>query len=284
MKHQGVVVPIVSPFSRAGEVDVPAVGRIVELLISHRIGGIFPLGTTGEAASISSADRRAIVEATMQATRGRATVYAGIAGNCFSDSVGAARDYKALGVHAVVAHMPSYYPLNDTEIEAYFLRLADAVPLPLVLYNIPVTTHHHIALGSVDRLREHGNIVAIKDSASDPARLTELLKRTGGRGSDFPVLLGSSACFAHGLRAGGSGLVPSGAHVVPGEYQAMYEAALTDNWPEVDRLQHLTDTAVAPYLKGKSVGQGLAALKAMLEQRGVCGRTMLSPLLDAPAD
>jgi 4-hydroxy-tetrahydrodipicolinate synthase len=260
---------------------VPAVGRIVELLVSNRIAGIFPLGTTGEAASISPGDRRQIVAATVEATRGRAMVYAGISSNCYKESVDAAKEYKQLKVYAVVAHMPSYYPLNDAEIEAYFLKLADAVPLPLVLYNIPITTHHHIALNTVDRLRRHENIVAIKDSAGDAARLTELLKRTGGRDSDFPVLLGSSAFFTHGLRAGGAGLVPSGAHVVPGEYQMMFDAAMANNWPEVERLQRLTDDAVAPYLKGKSLGQGLAALKMILEQRGICGKTMLPPLVDA---
>ena len=90
-----------------------------------------------------------------------------------------------------VAHMPSYYPLNNAQIESHFLRLADSVPLPLVLYNIPATTHHSISLDSIDRLRKHPNIVALKDSAGDRDRLSELFKRTGGRGG-FPVLLGST--------------------------------------------------------------------------------------------
>jgi dihydrodipicolinate synthase/N-acetylneuraminate lyase len=277
-QFHGVVVPTVTPFTPAGEIDVSAVGRIVDHLLAGGAHGIFPLGTTGEAASIAPQDRRFVVEATMASVKGRATVYAGIASNCFRESIEAAKDYASIGgVHAVVAHMPSYYPLSDGEIESYFRRLADAVPLPLVLYNIPVTTHHHIALDVVDRLRGHGNIVAIKDSANDGARLTELLTRTGGR-DGFPVLLGSSAQFAHGLKAGGVGIVPSGAHVVGPQYRGMFDAAMGDDWAEVERLQRETDAAVAPYLKGRSLGQGLAMLKAMLERRGLCGRTMLPPL------
>ena len=163
MKYSGVVVPMVTPFTPAGGIDEPAVGRIVDHLIGSGIGGIFPLGTTGESASIHSNDRRQLVAATVKHVNDRATVYAGISGNCFRESVDAAAAYKALGVAAVVAHMPSYYPLSDAEIEAYFLRLADSVALPLVLYNIPATTHHSISLDSVDRLRKHANIVAIKD-------------------------------------------------------------------------------------------------------------------------
>jgi 4-hydroxy-tetrahydrodipicolinate synthase len=145
------------------------------------------------------------------------------------------------------------------------------------MYNIPATTHHSIPLDVVDRLRRHPNIVAIKDSANDAARLTELLKRTGGR-DGFPVLLGCSARFGHGLRHGGVGLVPSGAHLVPAAYQSMYEAAMADRWDDVERLQHETDATCAAFLKGRSLGESLAALKAILEQRGLCGRTMLPPL------
>ena len=278
-RYCGVVVPMVSPFTPAGDIDQQAVPRVVELLLAGRVAGIFPLGTTGEAASIHPIERRKLVECTVAAVNGRAMVYAGISSNCFRESVEAARDYTSLGVDAVVAHMPCYYPLNDAEIQAYFLRLADSVPLPLVLYNIPITTHHHISLDVVDRLRRHPNIVAIKDSANDAHRLTELLRRCGGRGG-FPVLLGSSSLFTHGLKHGGVGLVPSGAHLVAAEYTAMYEAAIAQRWDEVERLQRQTDAVCAQYLKGRSLGEGLAVLKWMLEQRGICRRTMLPPIPD----
>ena len=277
--YRGVFVPMITPFTPAGAIDEPAIGRIVNSLAAGGVN-VFPLGTTGESASIASDDKRRVVEAVVKHAAGRATVYAGIAGTCFRESVELAKALEQLGgVAAVVAHPPSYYPLSDDEIESYFLRLADGVPLPLVLYNIPATTHHSIALDTLDRLSRHANIVAIKDSSGDRARLTEMLKRTGGRGG-FPVLLGSSASFSHGLRAGAVGLVPSGGHQVPREYQSMYEAAMNDRWDDVERLQHETDAVCAQYLKGRSLAQGLAALKAILEQRGLCGRTMLPPLKD----
>lgn len=279
MKYCGVVVPMVSPFTRTGEIDEPAVGRIVEHLLAARVAGIFPLGTTGEAASIHPQEKRRLVAATIRAVRGRALVYAGISSNCLRESVEAAMAYKQLGADAAVAHVPCYYPLNDKEIEAYFLRLADNIPLPLVLYNIPTTTHHSISLDVIGRLQKHPNIVAIKDSAADPQRLTDLLKCTGGR-SGFPVLLGASPYFAHGLKLGAAGLVPSGAHLVPELYQAMYEAAMAGQWDRVDQLQRQTDEACAQYLRGRSLAQGLAALKSLLAQRGLCGPTMLPPILD----
>lgn len=277
--HSGVVVPMITPFTPGGGIDEAAVGRICDTLLAGGVAGIFPLGTTGESASIHPDDKRKVIAATTRHINGRARIYAGIASNCLRESIGAAAAYEQLGVQAVVAHMPSYYPLSDAEIESYFLRLADAVKLPLVLYNIPATTHHQIALDSIDRLREHPNIVAIKDSAGDKQRLTGLLHRAGGRGG-FPVLVGSSVNASHGLRHGAVGLVPSGGHLVPREYQQLFEAAMKQDWIEVERLQHLTDAVCAQYLKGRSLGQGLAALKAILEERGLCSRTMAPPLLD----
>ena len=279
MNCRGVIVPMISPFTSTGAIDEPAVGRIVDHLIRGHITGIFPLGTTGESASIHPEDKRQMVAATVKHVAGRAVVYAGIASTCFRESVESAKRYEGLGVRAVVAHIPSYFPIGDAEIEAYFLRLADNVPLPLVLYNIPSTTHHSISIDVVDRLRRHPKIVALKDSSGDARRLTELLERTGGR-AGFPVLLGSSATFTHGLRCGAAGLVPSGAHLVPEKYQAMLEAAMDDRWDDVERLQRETDSIVSQYLKGHTLGQGLAMLKALLEKRGLCGRTMLPPLRD----
>ena len=277
--YNGVVVPMVTPFTPAGAVDEDAVGRIVDHLIGQRVVGVFPLGTTGESMSIHPDDRRKLVAATARHLGSRAMLYAGIASTSFRESTEAAKAYQQLGVKAVVAHVPSYYPLSDDEIEAYFLRLADAVPLPLVLYNIPATTHHSIPLDALDRLRGHPNIVAIKDSSGDRSRLTAMLARCGGRGG-FPVLVGSSPAFTHGLRHGAVGLVPSGAHLVGAQYQAMYEAAMAGRWDDVERLQAETDAVVTAYLKGRTMGQGLAVLKAILEKRGLCGRTMLPPLRD----
>lgn len=275
----GVVVPTVTPFTPAGGIDEGAIGRIVDYLISCRVAGVFPLGTTGEAASIERDDKRRVVAATVRHVGGRAMVYAGISGNCFRESIDAAAAYQQLGVSAVVAHAPSYYPLADDELECYFMRLADRISLPLVLYNIPSTTHHSIPLDVVDRLRTHPKIIAIKDSACDRERLTELLRRCGGRGG-FPVLVGASVNFAIGLRHGAAGLVPSGAQIIGDTYQAMFEAGICGRWDEVERLQHETDTVAAGYLKGRTLGQGLAVLKAIMEQRGLCGRTMLPPLRD----
>jgi dihydrodipicolinate synthase/N-acetylneuraminate lyase len=277
----GVVVPMITPLTDRLEIDTPAVGRVVDHLIAGGVGGIFPLGTTGESASISNKSRARLVEAVCTAVAGRATVYAGISSNVVSDSIEAAKVYQQAGVSFVVAHVPTYFALTDEQIYHYFARLADSVALPLVLYNIPVTTHQSISLDTVRRLASHGNVVAIKDSAGDCQRLTDLLAMTQSL-NQFPVLLGSSGLFSHGLRAGAAGLVPSGAHLLPVEYQAMYDAARLGNWDRVDQLQITTDRAVSQYVASRTLGQSLAKLKSLLAEQGLCGPAVCPPLTMEP--
>lgn len=278
-QYQGVVVPMVSPFTADGRIDEPSVKNVVDYLAHAGVAGIFPLGTTGESTSIHPDDKRTLIELTVRHTAKRSMVYAGISSNCLRESVELSHFAKRAGVDAVVAHPPSYFPLSDREIETYLFKLADASALPLVLYNIPQTTKLNIPIDSVLKLAKHPNVVALKDSSPDRERIESVVKQCGGRGG-FPVLLGNSSLFTPGLKAGGVGIIPSGAHLVGPEYQALFEAAMNDDWARVDQLQAQTDAACSAYLKGNSIAQGLAALKAILHQRGICTRHVLPPLIE----
>lgn len=278
-KYQGVVVPMVSPFTAEGRIDEPSVKKVVDYLASAGVAGIFPLGTTGESVSIHADDKRHLIELVVKHTAGRSMVYAGISSNCLRESVELSQFAKTAGVDAVVAHPPSYYPLSDREIETHLFKLADASALPLVLYNIPQTTKLNIPIESVLKLAGHPNVVALKDSSPARERIESVVKQCGGRGG-FPVLLGNSSLFTAGLKAGGVGIIPSGAHIVGPEYQALFEAAMNNEWAAVEQLQAKTDAACAAYLKGNSIAQGLAALKAILHERGLCTRHVLPPLIE----
>jgi 4-hydroxy-tetrahydrodipicolinate synthase len=271
---------MVSPFESNGSIDLPAVGRLVAHLLAHGASdAIFVLGTTGECSSIPPDQQLRLVRQAVACVRGRATVYAGIGGNCLSASIESARAFAEAGVDAVVAYPPSYYPIDDREMHAYFESLARGIPLPLVLYNIPITTRLNIAIDIVERLSKLPNVVAIKDSTSDANRIAELLTRFGGRGG-FPVLLGSSPLFPAGLRLGGVGIIPSGSHVAPMAYQRMMQAADNGDWAGVDAAHAEASAACEAYLSGRTLPQSLAQLKFLMEQKGLCRRTVLPPLLE----
>src|SRR5208282_1481586 len=150
----------------------------------------------------------------------RVAFYAGISGNSMRDSLDAAEEWQQLGADAVVAHPPYYFPIPDAMHEAYFAKLADSLPLPLLLYNIPQTTHVSIPLEAVTRLSRHPNIIGIKDSQRDLPRLTRLIEEH--RDEKFRVLCGSISLSLECLRLGAHGLVPSTANFAPETYVAMY--------------------------------------------------------------
>lgn len=275
-KYSGLVVPMVSPFAE-GRIDREAVGRIVEHLIAGGADGIFVLGTTGEGPSVPAEQKQELVERTVRCVRGRAVVYAGISDNCFEHSVRAAQKYLAAGADAVVAHVPWYYPLDEMEIRRYFTALADAIEGPLMLYNIPKTTHVSISIEGVEALSRHPRIVGLKDSADDVVRMEQMIARFCGR-EDFCYVLGCAKWSARALLLGADGIVPSSANLVPHLYRQLLECARCGKEANASALQEETDRISSVYQSGRSLGQSLAALKAMMALAGLCRAEMSKPL------
>ncbi len=274
---QGVIVPMVTPFTAAGQIDPEGVHRIVDHLIAGGMDGIFVLGTTGEAASISFMEKAKLVESTVEDTKHRALVYAGISGNCMDESIQAAKRYMDLGADVLVAHAPYYYPLGQDEIVRYFMTLADCVPGPLMIYNIPATTGLSISIDTAAKLSLHERIVGMKDSENTPGRLEAAIGRFSGR-SNFAYVVGCAALSARAVSLGAAGIVPSAANLQPQLYKALFETALDGHLSAAEKLQHQTDRISQSYQKNRSLGQSLAALKAAMHLLGFCGATVLAPL------
>lgn len=276
-KCQGVIVPMVSPFTPDGQVDTGGVHRIIDHLIAGGTDGIFVLGTTGEAASISRVEKEKLVEAAVNSTNGRAAVYAGISGNCLDESVAAAQSSLDLGVDILVAHTPYYYALSEEEIFRYFMTLADRVSGPLMIYNIPATTHISLSIDLVEKLSRHERILGLKDSESTPGRLEAAIERFSGR-HDFSYVVGCAALSARALALGAAGIVPSAANLQPRLYKTLYEKARDGHASAAQELQKQTDQLSALYQGSRSLGQSLAALKAAMHLLGWCEPTVLPPL------
>ena len=277
-KHTGAVVPVVTPVTSAGDVDKAALERLIDFQLAGGVRGIFVLGTTGEGASVPRAQRAPMVQHTVAHVRGRALVYAGIGDTCLADSLAAANDYFRSGVDAVVALPPVYFPLSPPELLAYFKLLLDRVAGPVILYNIPSTTRVSIPPDVVAELQGHPRLVGLKDSENDAARHEALIKRFG-QDPSFSIFVGVGALMASGLRQGAHGIVPSVGNLAPDICQQFCEAAERGDWASVEQKAARMNAVAALYQKGRTLGQSLAALKAALHLRGVCGRDMLPPLL-----
>lgn len=283
-RYCGVIVPIISPLQRNGKIDLAALGRLIDHLLSHRVEGVFVGGTTGEGASLSVSEKGEMVSEIARLGSSRVTIYAGVSSCCIDDTIESARRYRDFGADCVVAHLPFYFPaLLDRSVEQFFRRVANAIcdDLPLVLYNFTAMAKTCISGEVVHKLAEHENIRAIKDSDSDAGRLDELL---GTNRLKIPVLLGSQSLYPIGLRKGAAGLVPSGANLVPGLFHSMYEAAARRDWNSVDEIHKEASVVCKSYLLDEngtkvSVSESICRLKQLLAARGVSGNSVKPPLI-----
>ena len=275
-KYNGVVVPMVTPVTPNGFLDKPAVERIIKSFVN---AGVSPLlmGTTGEGNSVSTIDGQELIETAVKTAQGKITIYAGLTGNCFIEQLKQAGYYSASGADVIVATLPSYYSLTPEQMENYYLRLADSIKGPLMLYNIAATTHMSIPVDVVQRLADHPNIVGLKDSERDMERMEKCIAIAKNR-DDFAYFCGWAAQSAKSLELGGNGIVPSTGNFVPGMFQDLYKAAVAGDMETAYRLQDETNEIAKIYQANRTLGQSLTALKVMMQTRGLCTPDMLMPL------
>ena len=282
-RPHGVIVPIVTPVTAAGTLDEPAAERLVDHLASNGCG-MLVLGTTGEVASLPRDLRQRYVEIAVKVAAGRTPVFACPASNCVSFSIETANDYLRAGADAVVGILPNYYKLEPAEMLAYFERLADGIRGPLMIYNMPATTGMSIPLDIIESLAARANVTGLKDSEGTAGRREEVAKRFAGR-PDFSLFMGIAAHSIPALRLGFDGLVPSSGNLYPERWSALYAAARAGDWSNAEKLQANLDALGAIFQRNRTLGQSLAALKAGLGLRGLCGPDMVPPLLPlSPAD
>lgn len=275
-RFSGVIVPLITPVTADGRGDEAGLLKIVDR-IAEAGTEPFVFGTTGESSSIPNEEKARLTAVLCDSFAGKMDLYAGIAGNCFEDSVVLAKRFGDMGVTVAVANLPSYYALDDTQMLRYFEALADAIPLPLIIYNIPATTKMSIPLDVVDQLSAHDNIVGLKDSERDEDRLEDAITRYKDR-ADFSHFVGWAAQSKKALLWGSDGLVPSSGNLVPGMYRELYDMALKRDEVAAQGLQDLTDDISLIYQKGRTLSSALAALKVLMNELGLCEKEMWPPL------
>jgi dihydrodipicolinate synthase/N-acetylneuraminate lyase len=281
-KYHGVVVPMVTPFTANGEIDMEAAERITDHLVE---GGVCPfaLGTTGEAPSISPSAKARFVETVIKTNARRSPTYAGIMDNCLASSVKMAEQFFELGVDVVVACVPSYYPLTSDDILGYFEKLAEHVPGPLTLYNIPMTTGVSIPLEIIDQLSHHPTIIGLKDSLKDMERMKQAIDLWKDM-EDFAYLSGCTALSSTALAMGADGIVPSVGNVAPALFNKLYHAVLNGDMEQAEQCQNRSDKIAELFQKNRGLSESLPMLKAIMHLLGFCGPKVLPPLQDITAD
>ena len=275
-KYSGVIIPAITPLTADHKLDESRVEKIFHFFYEHNTVP-FILGTTGESSSLPLSLKEAYVKAAVKNKKAGTLLYAGIASNVINESMEFAKFCADNGVDAVAANLPSYYVLTESQIKKHYELLADACPLPLVIYNIPATTNMSIPLSLIDELSHHHNVVATKDSERNEERLKQSLELWKNR-EDFSHFLGWAAKSTEALINGSDGLIPSTGNLIPEVYSEMVKAIDAGDHNKAYEMQKLSDVYGSLYQSGKTLGESLWALKVLMKENGLCNEVVMPPL------
>jgi 4-hydroxy-tetrahydrodipicolinate synthase len=223
----GVFPYLVSPIKASGEVDDAVLARLCEDLIAAGVHGLTPLGSTGEFAYLSAAQRRRVVEVTIEAAHRRVPVVAGVASTTTADAVAQAREYERMGVDGILAILEAYFPIADDGVHAYFRAIGEAVGKPVVLYTNPNFQRSDLSLPVIEKLARVPTIRYIKDASSNTGRLLSILQRTEGRMQVFAASAHIPACV---MLIGGVGWMAGPACVAPRQSVELYDLCRRGDW------------------------------------------------------
>ncbi len=226
-RFHGVFPYLVSPIGASGEVDAGVLARLCDDLVKAGVHGLTPLGSTGEFAYLSWAQRRRVVEVVVEAARGRVPVVAGVAATTTADAVFQAREHERLGCAGILAILEAYFPVADDGVYAYFKAIADAVSVPVVLYTNPNFQRSDLSLPVIERLSRVPNIRYIKDASFNTGRLLSILNRVEGRMEVFAASAHIPACV---MMIGGVGWMAGPACVAPRQSVELYDLCRRGDW------------------------------------------------------
>ena len=230
----GVFPYLVSPIDAAGTIRTDVLARLCDDLIEAGVHGLTPLGSTGEFAYLSAAQRTAVVQTTIEAANGRVPVVAGVASTSTADAVAQAKAYQGLGADGILAIMEAYFPITDAGIEAYFRAIADAVDIPVVIYTNPQFQRSDLTLDVIEKLAAHPRIGYIKDASTNTGRLLSIINRCG---DGIKVFSASAHIPAAVMLIGGHGWMAGPACIIPRQSVALYELCKAGRWDEALLLQ-----------------------------------------------
>ena len=274
--YRGIVPPLVTPLKDRDKIDRPGTQRLLEHVIQGGVTGIFILGTTGEAPSLSYRLRRDFIQLVTETVAHRVPVLVGITDTSLVESLKLAEFAKESGADAAVLSTPYYFPAGQTELIQYIADMVESLPLPLMLYNMPSLTKVWFEIDTLRILTQHEQIVGVKDSSGDLKYFQQILQLKAVR-PDWSMLIGPEHLTAEAIRMGGDGGVNGGANIYPQLFVDLYQAAMSGDAYQIDVLNQRVDRLQQIYTVGKYASRFIKATKCALSINGICSDHMAEP-------
>lgn len=274
VRLDGVFPPIPTPFESQGDVAYQRLAENIERWNEYDLAGYVVLGSNGEAVYLNEREKLRVLETSRRVIPPDKVMLAGTGCESARDTIVLTRQAAQAGADAALVVTPHYYggKMTPESLLHYYEAVADAAPIPVVLYNVPKFTHVDLDAQTIVRLAQHSNVIGIKDSGGNVAKLADVVRLTG---SGFQALAGSAGFFFAGLTLGAVGGVLALANIAPQHCIDIYHQFRNGQWEAAAELQR----RMVPVNAAVTSRFGIAGLKAALEMLGYYGGPVRAPLL-----
>lgn len=274
MNLKGTGVAIVTPFNTDGSVDYAGLGRLVNHLIENGIDYLVVQGTTGESVTLSSEEKKKVLEAVIRFNNKRLPIVLGLGGNNTMAVCEQIKSTDLNGVDAILSVSPYYNKPTQEGIYQHYKAIANVCPLPIILYNVPGRTSSNIAASTTVRLaNEFDNIIAVKEASGSLEQCMEIIQN---RPEGFLVISGDDALTLPMIACGGDGVISVVANAFPEGFSNMVSAALNGEGGLAKKLHYqYFDVIHYLFVDGNPTG-----VKAVLQMLEIIGETVRLPLVN----
>ena len=272
-KFKGTGVAIVTPFKNDSSIDFAALGRMVNHVINGGVNYIVVMGTTGESATLTKDEKKAIISYVVEVTVNRVPLVTGIGGNSTQDVINCIRHSNLTGVDGILSVAPYYNKPNQRGLFQHFKAIATCSPLPVIMYNVPGRTCSNISSETcIELAHECENIVAIKEASGDIAQIMRIIK---GKPDSFSVISGDDMMTIPIIASGGSGVISVLANAFPAATSDLVTNSLKSNFKSAREI-HLRYLEMIELL---FIDGNPAGVKAMLNIMNLCLNNLRLPLV-----
>jgi len=278
MELRGCGTALVTPFHQDGSVDDTALRNLVGWQVESGIDFLIPCGTTGETPTLSHDEWLHVIDTTIEVVAGRLPIVAGATSNSTQEAVEKAREVASRpGVNAILTASPYYNKPTQEGQYRHFKAIAEAIDKPLILYNVPGRTSANIEPGTLSRLAEIPNIVAVKEASGNISQIAEVLNAVP---ESFLVFSGDDAITLPVIALGGVGIISVASNEIPAEMAAMTRAALNNDWATARRIHR----KFLPLMQANFIESNPLPVKAALAMMGRIEEVYRLPLLPMRRD
>ena len=268
----GVGTALITPFTRSGAVDESGVKRLARRQIDGGVHFLVPCGTTGETPTLTDDERRRVVELVVEEAAGRVPVLAGAGGYDTREVAHAAKAMEKAGAQGLLSVTPYYNKPTPEGLYQHFKAVADATPLPIVVYNVPGRTGCNVDAATCARLATIPTIVGVKEASGNIQQMAEVCRAVP---DDFIVLSGDDALTLPLMAIGGRGIISVASNEIPAEMAQLVEAAERGDYATARKIH----TRLLPLLLGNFIESNPGPVKFAMAAMGLCEEVFRLPMV-----